>query len=360
MPIVKPDYTAPRWLPGAHLQTVVPARFFPRPEIHYRREIVDMPDGDFMVFDWATPEPEDQAAPLLLHFHGLEGSSDSHYAEALMRYAADRGWRGVVAHFRSCGGLMNRLPRAYFAGDTVDNSWAMKTVGARFPEAPLYAVGVSLGGNQLTKCLGDLGSDAKFLTAAVSVGAPVDLVAGSEIMSLGANKLYSEMFLSTLKEKLMDKAKRFPDVIDADAVKGCRTLFDFDSVYTAPIHGFSSALDYWTKCSAKPVLPGVKVPLLLLNAKNDPFLPVWALPGEKDVSSDVYLEQPDEGGHIGFPRGNPPGDLTYLPEHIFRFFEGFTPHANGLTMSAEKDETGKVSAVWKTMQRLSGKWLGRN
>lgn len=357
MPLVKPDYVAPRWLPGAHLQTVIPARFFPRPEVKYRREIIDMPDGDFMIFDWATPEPADPAAPLLVHFHGLEGGSDSHYAEALMRFAADRGWRGVVAHFRSCGGLMNRLPRAYFAGDTVDNSWAMRTAAARYPQAPLYAVGVSLGGNQLSRCLGDLGSEAKFLTAAVSVGAPVDLVAGSEVMSLGANKLYSEMFLSTLKGKLIDKAKRFPDVIAAEAVKNCRTLFDFDSVYTSKIHGFDSALDYWTKCSAKPVLSDVRVPLLLLNAKNDPFLPVWALPGEKDVSADVYLEQPEEGGHIGFPRGNPPGDLMYLPEHIFKFFEGFTPHASGVDAAARDSRT---TAVWKTMRRLSSKWLGRD
>lgn len=253
-----------------------------------------------------------------------------------MRYAADKGWRGVVAHFRCCGGLPNRLPRAYFAGDTADNSWALKTVAARYPEAPLYAVGVSLGGNQLSKCLGDLGSDASFLTAAVSVGAPVDLVAGSEIVSLGANKLYAEMFLSTLKEKVLEKARRFPDLIDENVVKNCSTLYDFDSIYTAPIHGFKSAMDYWTRCSAKPVLTGVKVPLLMLNAKNDPFLPVWALPGEKDVSSDVYLEQPEEGGHIGFPRGNPPGDLFYLPEHIFTFFSGFTPHANNVGVTEAK------------------------
>ncbi|CDD70431.1 alpha/beta hydrolase fold protein [Sutterella sp. CAG:397] len=351
MPILTPDYKAPKWLPGAHLQTVIPARFFPRPEIHYRRELIDMPDGDFMIFDWATPEPSDLTAPLLVHFHGLEGSSESHYAEALMRYAADKGWRGVVAHFRCCGGLPNRLPRAYFAGDTADNSWALKTVAARYPEAPLYAVGVSLGGNQLSKCLGDLGSDASFLTAAVSVGAPVDLVAGSEIVSLGANKLYAEMFLSTLKEKVLEKARRFPDLIDENVVKNCSTLYDFDSIYTAPIHGFKSAMDYWTRCSAKPVLTGVKVPLLMLNAKNDPFLPVWALPGEKDVSSDVYLEQPEEGGHIGFPRGNPPGDLFYLPEHIFTFFSGFTPHANnvGVTEAKAKPEG--------TLTRLAGKWF---
>ena len=325
MPLIKSDYVAPKWLPGAHLQTVVPARLFPRPEVSYRRELIDMPDGDFMIFDWVRPEPESLTAPVLVHFHGLEGDSHSHYAEALMSTCAERGWRGVVAHFRGCGGIPNRLPRAYFAGDSADCDWVMRTVHKRYVNAPIYAVGVSLGGNYISKYLGDMGGRASFITAAVSVGAPVNLVAGSEIMSRGANKLYSEMFLSTLKDKLIDKAKRFPDLIDLQAVMKCRTLYDFDSIYTAPIHHFKSAMDYWTKCSAKPVLKNVQVPLLLLNAKNDPFMPVWALPTEKDVSPFVYLEQPEEGGHIGFPRGNPPGDLGWLPERIMKFFSAFEP-----------------------------------
>lgn len=217
------------------------------------------------------------------------------------------------------------LPRAYFAGDSDDCDWILRTVHERFITAPIYAVGVSLGGNYIAKYMGERPQDASFLTAAVSIGAPVDLVAGSEIMSRGANKLYEEMFLSTLKEKLIDKAKRFPDLIDINKVKSCKTLYDFDSVYTAPIHHFKSAMEYWTLCSAKRYLKNVTRPLLLLNAKNDPFLPRWALPTEKDVSDCVYLEQPEEGGHIGFPRGNPPGDLGYLPERVMRFFSAFEP-----------------------------------
>ncbi len=325
MPLLQSDYKAPRWLPGAHLQTIVPARFFPRPDVQYRREIVDMPDGDFIVLDWSEPEPMELNAPVLVHFHGLEGDSHSHYAEALMHECVKCGWRGVVAHFRGCGGLPNRLPRAYFAGDSDDCDWVLRTVHERFITAPIYAVGVSLGGNYIAKYMGERPQDASFLTAAVSIGAPVDLVAGSEIMSRGANKLYEEMFLSTLKEKLIDKAKRFPDLIDINKVKSCKTLYDFDSVYTAPIHHFKSAMEYWTLCSAKRYLKNVTRPLLLLNAKNDPFLPRWALPTEKDVSDCVYLEQPEEGGHIGFPRGNPPGDLGYLPERVMRFFSAFEP-----------------------------------
>lgn len=321
MPILQSDYVAPRWVPGAHLQTILPAKCFPRPAVRYRRELVDMPDGDFMIFDWATPEPADSAAPVIVHFHGLEGASDSHYAQALMAVTARRGWRGVVAHFRGCGGVPNRLPRAYFAGDSDDCEWALMVAHLRYPEAPIFTVGVSLGGNLVAKYLGDRGDNAGFLTAAVSVGAPVDLVAGSEVMKIGVNRLYAGMFLSTLKAKLREKAKRFPDVIDYEAAMACSTLYDFDGIYTAPIHGFKSAMDYWTKCSAKAVLKQVSVPLLLLNAKNDPFLPTWALPKESEVSDCVYLEQPAEGGHIGFPIGNPPGSLSYLPDRIMRFFD---------------------------------------
>lgn len=322
MPIYTPTYVAPRSIPGAHLQTILPARLFPRPKVTYRREKVATPDGDFLLFDWVTPEVADLKAPVLVHFHGLEGSSRSHYAEALMAECVARGYRGVVAHFRSCGGELNLLPRAYFAGDTQENAWVLQTVHERFPAAPLYAVGVSLGGNQLAKCLGDRGKKMNFLTAAVAVGAPVDLVASSESLARGFNHVYDQMFLKTLKEKVLLKARQYPEIIDERVIKNCKCLYDFDTIYTAPMHGFVSGMDYWIRCSAKPVLKNVTVPLLLLNAKNDPFMPAWALPTLEEVSEAVYLDFPDEGGHIGFPlweHGR--GVLTYLPHRIFSFFD---------------------------------------
>lgn len=321
MPLIQSDYVAPKWLPGAHLQTVLAAKCFPRPKIEYRREFVELPDGDFLVFDWAKPEPLDPCAPIVVHFHGLEGSSRSHYAEVLMHAVAQRGWRGVVAHFRGCGGPPNRFLRSYFAGDINDCEWVLNFVHKRFVDAPMFAVGVSLGGNQLAKCLGDRPDRTSFLMAAASISAPVDLVAGSEVMRSGLNRLYAEMFLSTLREKMQEKEKRFPGQVDYAAAKRCHTLYDFDAVYTAPVHGFESAMQYWTKSSAKPSLKNVKTPLLLLNAKNDPFLPRWALPTEQDVSESVWLEQPEEGGHVGFPLGNPPGNLSFLPTRILKFFD---------------------------------------
>lgn len=321
MPISESDYRAPSWCPGGHLQTVIPARVTARPKVKYRREIVRTPDDDIVAWDWSTPEPADPKAPVLVHFHGLEGASDSHYAEALMHECARLGWRGVVAHFRSCGGLKNLKPRAYFAGDTEDNAWTLRTVKSRFPEAKLYAVGVSLGGNQVSKCLGELGREAVGLVeGAVSICAPIDLVAGSERIGKGVNTLYADMFLKTLKRKLEDKAVEYPDLFDLEAVRRCRTLYDFDEIYTAPVHGFKSAMDYWQKCSAKQFLPRVRVPLLLLNAKNDPFLPAWVLPTAAEMSASVLGEFPDEGGHVGFPEGKFAGDLMYLPRRVMKFF----------------------------------------
>ena len=322
MPISESTYHAPSWCPGGHLQTVIPARLSKRPRVSYRREIVRTPDDDIVVWDWSTPEPTDPEAPVLVHFHGLEGGSDSHYAEALMAKCAELGWRGVVAHFRSCGGMMNLKPRSYYAGDTEDNSWVLRTVKGRFPKAKLYAVGVSLGGNQLTKCLGELGSRAIGLVeGAVSICAPIDLVAGSERMSKGVNVFYQQMFLKTLKEKLEEKARAFPDLFDLQKAKDCRSLYDFDEIYTAPVHGFASAMEYWQKCSAKQYLPGVRVPLLLLNAKNDPFLPAWVLPTAAEMSSSVLGEFPEEGGHVGFPEGRKfAGDVLYLPRRVMTFF----------------------------------------
>lgn len=321
MTLVPSRYLAPAWLPGGHAQTIVAAKLVPRPEVAYRRERLEAPDGDFVDLDFARPEPACADAPLLVLFHGLEGSSSSHYALALMRAAADRGWRGVVAHFRGCSGEPNRLPRAYHSGDSDEADWVLRQVHARYPAAALHAVGVSLGGNVLAKWLGERAEDAAFVTAAASIGSPLDLVAGGAAISRGFNRLYTLMFLATLKPKVEDKLRRFPGLLDAQRLRAVRTMYDFDDYYTAPVHGYAGALDYWTRASGKPWLPGVRVPHLVLNALNDPFVPAESLPQPGQASRFVTLEQPAQGGHIGFPRGAPPGDLGFLPERVLAFFE---------------------------------------
>lgn len=320
MPQVTSTYRAPRWLPGGQLQTIWPARLIRLPRVVYRRERWDTPDGDFIDLDFAQPEPAAATAPVLVLFHGLEGDSRSHYARTTMRWFADRGWRALVSHFRGCSGEPNRLRRAYHSGDSDEGDWVLRALHARWPDAPLHAVGISLGGNMLAKWLGERGSDASFVTAAASIGSPLDLVAGGHAIGRGFNLLYTRMFLATLKEKARTKARQFDGLIAPDALRSARNLYDFDNLYTAPVHGFRDTLDYWTRASAKPLLRDVRVPHLVLNALNDPFVPAVSLPREGDVSPHVTLEQPAEGGHIGFPSDRFPGQLTFLPTRLMDFF----------------------------------------
>jgi len=318
--IASGPYRAPRWLPGAHAQTIVAARFVPRPQVAYRRERWDTPDGDFIDLDFAQPEPAADEAPLLVLFHGLEGCSGSHYALATMRHFADRGWRALVVHFRGCSGEPNRLPRAYHSGDSAEADWVLRRLHTRWPRARLHAVGVSLGGNMLAKWAGERGTDAGFMTAASSIGSPLDLVAGGYAIGRGFNLVYTAMFMATLKRKALAKARRFPGEMRAEPLRAARNLYEFDDAYTAPMHGFAGTLDYWTRASAKPHLGGIAVPYLLLNALNDPFVPAASLPTAAQVSAQVRLEHPAAGGHIGFAQGRWPGPLDFLPQRLEAFF----------------------------------------
>ncbi|MGE5338179.1 MAG: YheT family hydrolase [Gemmatimonadota bacterium] len=311
-------YRAPWWMPGGHLQTIVPAKLLPGPRLEYRRERWDTPDGDFIDVDFALPEPGDPCAPVLVLFHGLEGSSQSHYARSIMRAFADRGWRALVPHFRGCSGEPNRLPRAYHSGDSDEGDWILRAVATRWPQAKLHAAGVSLGGNMLAKWLGERQEDAQFVAAAASIGSPLDLAAGGAALARGFNLVYTQLFLATLKDKALAKAERFPGLVRPEAIRAARNLYHFDNEYTAPVHGFRDTDDYWARASGKPWLGGVRVPHLVLNALNDPFVPAASLPRERDVSRFVRLDQPAHGGHIGFAGGIPPG---FLPRRLLQFFE---------------------------------------
>ncbi len=313
-------YSAPVWLPGGHLQTIFPAKLVARPRIEYRRERWSTPDDDFIDVDFAQPEPDADAAPVLVLFHGLEGSSDSHYSRAIMRAASDLGWRGLVVHFRGCSGEPNRQLRAYHSGDSDEGDWILRRVQARWPQARLHAVGVSLGGNMLAKWLGERAEAAHFVTAAASIGAPLDLAAGGAALGRGFNRVYTRAFLATLKPKALAKLERFPGAADAARLRASRNLYDFDNAYTAPVHGFRDTDDYWARASGKPWLAAVRVPHLVLNALNDPFVPAASLPRATDVSSFVRLEQPAEGGHIGFARDPFPGRIDFVPQRLFEFF----------------------------------------
>ena len=319
-------YRAPPWLPGGHAQTICPA-FVPRPSVVYRRQRIDTPDGDFVDFDWVQSEaPAD--APVVVLFHGLEGSSGSHYALALMALLASIGWRGVVPHFRGCSGEPNRLARAYHSGDYAEVGWMLHTIRALAPNAPMFAAGVSLGGSALLNWLGREEHRARdILEAAAAVSTPLDLTAAGIAIGQGLNRIYSRHFLSTLVPKALAMARRFPVVLDAAAIAPCRTMYRFDDVVTAPLHGFGGADDYWMRASSKPWLKGIAVRTLVLNARNDPFIPAESLPSRAEASAAVTLEQPEDGGHGGFLSPSFPGSLDWLPRHLVAFFSDESAHA---------------------------------
>jgi predicted alpha/beta-fold hydrolase len=244
-----------------------------------------------------------------------------------MDAVAARGWQGAVAHFRGCGGHRNHRPRAYHAGDSAEVDWILRRFRA-VHGGPILVTGVSLGGNALAKWLGEQNSAARNLVAgAAVVSAPLDLVAASKVLDRGLNKaIYTREFLRTLRPKTLahlaafEKELAFLGVTPAD-IAAARTFRDFDDRVTAPLHGFQNAQDYWTRSSSKPWLKHVAVPTLVINAKNDPFLPAHALPGPNDVSSAVTLLQPDRGGHVGFTEGPFPGHIEWLPRCLLAFFD---------------------------------------
>jgi len=236
-----------------------------------------------------------------------------------MAEVASRGWRGVVVHFRGCGGEPNRLPRAYHSGDSAEIDWVLRRL--RTERSRLFAVGVSLGGNALLKWLGESGATAReVVDRAAAISAPVDLMASGNALDRGVNLLYVRHFLSSMKRRSLAKLVRFPGLFDASRVRAAATLREFDDVVTAPLHGFRNTDDYWTRASAKPWLRGIEVPVLVLNARNDPFLPHEALPGPHEVGPAVVLEQPSSGGHVGFVGARLASPLGWLPARVLDFF----------------------------------------
>jgi len=309
-------YRAPWWLPGGHLQTLY-GPLIGRSKPRWKRERWDTPDGDFIDVD-RLAGPGD--SPLVVLFHGLEGGSSSHYARAFARELGQQGWRGAVAHFRGCSGEPNRLPRAYHSGDADEIGWILRRLYGEASGAPLFAMGVSLGGNALLKWLGEDVRARDVLNAATAVSAPVDLMAAGDALGRGFNLVYTRAFLATMKKKGEFKLERFPGLFDGEAMRRARTLREFDDVVTAPLHGFRDTDDYWTRASAKPLLGRIAVPTLLVNARNDPFLPATALPRPDEVSSHVHCDFPGEGGHAAFVSGPFPGNLEWLPRRVTAFF----------------------------------------
>ncbi|CAN5204143.1 alpha/beta fold hydrolase [soil metagenome] len=311
-------YQAPRWLPGGQVQTIWPALFSRNSsgaELAFRRERWDTPDGDFVDVDYLDASTAD--APLLVLFHGLEGSSQSHYAQSFASIARARGWAFAIPHFRGCSGELNLAPRAYHSGDFEEIGWMLSRLQAGHA-GPLLAVGISLGGNALLRWAEEQGSAAAAIASAVcSISSPVDLTASGHAIGRGLNRqIYTRMFLRSMVPKALRKLAQYPGLFDGARLRAARDLYEFDNVFTAPLHGFKDTDDYWSRASAKPHLDQIRIPALVLNARNDPFVPADSLPTKQDVGPFVTLWQPAHGGHVGFAEGPLPGHVLGLPERV--------------------------------------------
>jgi predicted alpha/beta-fold hydrolase len=346
-------YQAPWWLPGGNLQTIYAAlrsqRYLAEAP-SFRRERWSTPDNDFVDVDFAQhatwtsaersegpprassapfsgargselPAVGSVSVPLLVVFHGLEGSSASHYAEAFADVARVRGWACAVPHFRGCSGELNRAPRAYHSGDFEEIDWILRRFKAAHA-GPVVAVGISLGGNALMRWASELGGAASSVVSAVaSVCSPLDLAASGHAIGQGFNRLvYTRMFLNSMVPKALKKLEQHPGLFSIEALLAARDLHAFDNVVTAPLHGFKNTEDYWQRASAKPHMRRIAVAALAVNALNDPFVPAASLPQAADVSASVTLWQPREGGHVGFPSAPFPGHVRAMPEAVCGFF----------------------------------------
>lgn len=309
-------YRAPAWLPGGHAQTLWPLLRKPHP-LPLRRERWETPDDDFIDVDFVDAA---DSAPTLVLFHGLEGSSRSHYAisTALACHAA--GWRCVLPHFRGCSGELNRQPRAYHSGDSAEIDWILRRVQGQY-RGRVHAAGVSLGGNALLKWAGEQGAAAaEVVSGAAAFCPPLDLAACGHHLAQGFNRIYTAHFLITLKRVSAERLRRFPGLFDETRMRRARTLWEFDDAVTGPIHGFAGADDYWRRSSAKAYLKSIAVPALVVNPRNDPFLPAPYLPTRAEAAPGVRLEQPTGGGHVGFVGGAFPGRLDWLAQRLLHFF----------------------------------------
>lgn len=316
------QYHSPWWLPGGHAQTIWPALYARRrhhPAAPLLRERWITPDGDFIDVDRqkaSTPQ-----RPQMVMFHGLEGSSDSHYAQACADWAAQHDVHWVMPHFRGCSGEINHAPRAYHSGDHAEIDWILRRLRQEHRQwggQCMVAAGVSLGGNALMRWAGEHGEAAAAQVDAIaSICSPLDLAASGRAIGQGFNRqVYTRMFLRTMKPKAMAKWAQFPGLFNRERLLAARDLYEFDNVFTAPLHGFRDTPDYWARASAKPLLPRIRVPALLVNARNDPFVPVASLPQAHEVSRSVTLWQPRHGGHVGFASGRWPGQVRSLSDRV--------------------------------------------
>ncbi len=297
------------WCRGPHMQTLWPFLFRRAAHVEFKRERIELPDGDFLDLDWTT----NTDGPIVLILHGLEGSSNSKYARGLLKAVHDRGWRGVAMHFRGCSGEPNRLPRSYHSGETGDLAQIVNLLRQREPETPLFAVGFSLGGNVLLKWLGELGKQAP-IAAAVAVSVPFLLAESAKRLERSFSRIYQWGLMHSMRQSVSEKRKRMKLPLKIENLAALRTFRDFDEHVTAPLHGFAGADDYYERASSRQYLKGIQVPTLIIQSRDDPFMTDAVIPLDGELSPGIELELYPNGGHVGFIQGTWPWQAEYWLE----------------------------------------------
>jgi predicted alpha/beta-fold hydrolase len=291
-------YSPPQWLIGGHLQTIIPG-LFRKIDAPYVRERLWLPDGDFLDTDWIRAGYK----KIVVISHGLEGDSHRPYMKGMARHLHQQGFDVLAWNFRACSGELNKLPRFYHSGETSDLRYLLQYVQQLKQYEAIYLVGFSLGGNLTLKFLGE-NNFPETLKKAVVFSVPTDLSGASDKLATGISRVYSQRFLNSLSKKIEAKAQLMPQHINAALLPQLRNLRDFDEVYTAPLHGFQSAQHYYDCCNANKFIPEIRVPTLIINALNDPFLSSGCYPFSLVKNHDfVALETPSQGGHCGFVSG---------------------------------------------------------
>ena len=317
MPLIESSsYRAPRFAKNTHLQTIYRALFRKLPPLHYQRERLETPDGDFLDLDWLSIG----SSKLVVGLHGLEGHSQSTYITGLIHYFNQQGWDGLALNFRGCGGEPNRLLRTYHSGETTDLAFVLSYIAQQKQYTDVVLVGFSLGGNVALKYVGELGEEVPQIVQKVAaVSVPCDLASSSIRLAGWENRMYMIRFLLSLKKKMKKKYQSFPGNFDLQALLKARNFKDFDDAYTAPVHGFKDAADYWERASSAPFLQNIRIPALLINAADDSFLGAACYPRQQARNSSYfYLEIPEHGGHVGFLGADSQG-FYWIERRIWQF-----------------------------------------
>ena len=326
MPVLASSFRPPGWLRNGHLQTawhVVrprPSALVPAPER------LELPDGDFLDLAWLRRQQGVSAGRLAVLTHGLESDSGAGYIVGMAAALQAAGWDALAWNFRGCGSEPNRLARFYHSGETGDLRTVIRHAAERGGYQRIALVGFSLGGNVTLKYLGEAPPHPA-VRAGVAISTPVDLAASAGVLDRRRlNKIYLRRFIGSLLGKVEAKAKLFPERFDLRGLRRVRTFQDFDDRYTSRLHGVRDAADYWAQASSKQFLTSICVPVLLLNAHDDPFLPPECFPSaEAEENPNLYLEAPARGGHVGFVDFLSPDSATYAERRAAEFLGRWMP-----------------------------------